>query len=250
MKVSDGEVLGVASTEAMDRQGESIKQDGWDLKNFKQNPAILASHNYFDFPIGKATGIKVVDGKLLFKAVFSQSTQKAIEAYQLIKEGILNTFSVGFIAREFDAKDNNIITKAELLEISVVSVPANPQAVVLAKGLEGNHMARELVKHWIVNEETKGEEGEEKEEKKDAEPKEEQEEKTIGQKLDELAEQQRAMNALLQSLTKKTSGSLEEDKTGEEEKVEDLNLKLLQKVTGGLQEVCRELKKARKEGAN
>jgi len=148
----EGEIVGIASTEMPDRDGEIIKQDGWDLTNFKSNPVIMVSHNYQDFPIGKATDIFIDKqiGRLQFKAVFSQATQKAKEAYALVKEGILNTFSVGFIPREYDQKDNSIITKAELLEISLVAVPANPGAIVLAKGMKDNVLAKDFVEEWNV----------------------------------------------------------------------------------------------------
>lgn len=155
LDIKEGEIVGIASTEKMDRDGEVIKQDGWDLSNFKKNPVLLASHNYHEFPIGKATNIKVEDKRLVFKAVFSQATQKAIEAYQLVKEGILKSFSVGFIPREYDEKDRSVITKAELLEISLVAVPANPQAIVTAKEFKDNSLAKELVKMWLLDEETK-----------------------------------------------------------------------------------------------
>jgi len=150
LKKKEGEIVGIASTELEDRHGEVIKQDGWDLKLFKDNPVILASHQYQDFPIGKATSIRVKDNKLIFKAVFSEKTEKAKEAFNLIKEGILNAFSVGFIPKEWDKKKSNVITKAELMEISVVSIPANPQAVVTAKGMKGD-MIENMVKHWIVD---------------------------------------------------------------------------------------------------
>lgn len=71
LELKEGEIEGVASTEKADRDGEVIKQDGWDLKNFKANPVILAAHNYHDFPIGKATNVKVVDNKLTFKSLIS-----------------------------------------------------------------------------------------------------------------------------------------------------------------------------------
>ena len=142
---------GIASTEGKDRDGEVIKQDGWDLKNFKKNPVILASHNYMEFPIGKAMGIKVVDRKLTFRMKLTEATERAREAAQLIKEGILKSFSVGFIVRERKEEDRNVITQAELLEISLVSVPANAQAVVTAKSMDGNELAKSLIKHYLVD---------------------------------------------------------------------------------------------------
>ena len=148
----DNEIIGIGSTEAADRDGEIIKQEGWDMENFNQNPVLLAHHNYHEFPIGKITEIIVEEGKLMFKAIFSEATQEAREAYQLVKEGILNAFSVGFIPKEYDPKDRSIITKAELLEISMVTVPANPQAIVLAKSFDGNKLAEKLIAEWMKDE--------------------------------------------------------------------------------------------------
>jgi HK97 family phage prohead protease len=152
LEKKDNEIMGIASTDSKDRHGEVIKQEGWDLKQFKKNPVILASHNSFEFPIGKATNIKVSNGKLIFTAVFSEATQMAREAYQLVKEGILNCFSVGFIPKARDEKDESIITNAELLEISLVAIPANSEAVVIAKSLTGNKFAEELIVKWVKDE--------------------------------------------------------------------------------------------------
>jgi HK97 family phage prohead protease len=214
LKEKEGEITGIASTETVDRDGEVIRANGWDLLNFKENPVLMLMHNYQEFPIGKITDIAVEGKKLTFKAIFSQKTQKAIEAYELVKEGILSAFSVGFIAREFDPKDQNIITKAELLEISLVPVPANPEAIVMAKGFKENEIAKFIVKNFDL-EEKKEEEKEEEESKK--EPEEIQDNASVVE---------------------------EPDKDGEESvKALDIDLKVIQKATGLLQEVCRELKK-------
>jgi HK97 family phage prohead protease len=202
----EGEIYGVASTETIDRQGEVIKQDGWELDNFKSNPVLLVSHNYQEFPIGKATEIKVEGGRLVFRAVFSQTTQKAIEAYSLIKEGILNAFSVGFIPREYDDENGNIITKAELLEISLVPVPANPEAVVLAKEFKDNEIANYIVKNFLEEE-----------------------------------KENNATEVASEEVDKKNGEDSVE--VGDTKLKEDLDLKLLQRTTGYLQELCRELKK-------
>ena len=50
LKVKEGEVEGIASTEMPDRDGEVIKQSGWKLDSYKANPVILVSHNYQEFP--------------------------------------------------------------------------------------------------------------------------------------------------------------------------------------------------------
>lgn len=150
LEVKENEIIGIASTETPDRDGEVIMQNGWDTTNFNENPVLLASHDYYSFPIGKVIELSIEGTKLLFKAMFSESSPRAREAYQLVKEGILSAFSVGFIPREWDAT-NNKITKAELLEISLVSVPANPEAVVLAKSLgeKGNSLAKRFSDEWM-----------------------------------------------------------------------------------------------------
>ena len=148
VKEKGKEIVGIASTEDSDRHGEVIKQDGWILDGYKKNPVVLAHHNSWYFPIGKTLDIAVENGKLMFKFVLTEATQEAREAGQLVKEGILSTFSVGFRALERDPDDRSIITKAELYEISLVTIPANPNAVVLAKGLNDNKFANELTDTW------------------------------------------------------------------------------------------------------
>lgn len=125
--------VSVASSAIVDRDGEIIDQNGWDLKNFKKNPQLLWAHNIREVkpPLGKVTKIWFEgDGKnkvMKFKAVFDMADEFAKEIYRKIKEGFLNAFSVGFMPLE---REGNVYTKTELLEISVVPVPANPQALV------------------------------------------------------------------------------------------------------------------------
>jgi HK97 family phage prohead protease len=235
LEQNEGEIVGIASTADFDRQGESIKQDGWDLKSFKQNPVILASHNYSEFPIGKATGIAVQDDKLTFKMIFSEATQTAREAYQLVKEGILKSFSVGFIPREYDSKDANVITKAELLEISLVAVPANPNAIVTAKSMKTNVLAQELIKSWLLDEKLKGEV--EEIEKEEEEKKEEVTEVTEPELKCECGKLYK-FNITSEVLTDKANGE-----ESDEVAAKNFDAKLLQKTTGMLQELCRDIKK-------
>ena len=129
----EGRKLFVASDSSLDREGEIINVDGWKLENFKRNPAILWGHDASEPPIGTAEkiGFKTVNGKrkLVFEPKFHQITERAKEIGQMVKEGIVNTVSVGFQPLEMN---DNMYTKQELLEISFVSVPANPEATQLA----------------------------------------------------------------------------------------------------------------------
>lgn len=129
----DGElkIEGYASTNATDRSSDVILASAWTksngLNNFTANPILLFNHNY-DKPIGKVVEMGTDGRGLKIKGVISKS---AGDVYNLVKEGVLSTFSVGFLVKDADYNketDGLIIKDAELLEVSVVSVPCNQDA--------------------------------------------------------------------------------------------------------------------------
>jgi len=119
----------LASTSAIDRQGDSIDQSGWELLNFIKNPVLLWAHRYDELPVGKITNIEITELGLEAEVEFADH-QKAQDVKKLVDDGALNAVSVGFIPKE---RNGNIITRAELLEISIVPVPANQEAILLSK---------------------------------------------------------------------------------------------------------------------
>lgn len=123
-------ITGYATTNDKDRHGDIVEASAWKggLKNYLNNPIILAYHKH-DEPIGLTVELEHDEKGLKITALISKA---AGNIYDLIKEGVLRTFSVGFIAKdgEYIREENTFyITKAELYEVSVVSVPANAQAV-------------------------------------------------------------------------------------------------------------------------
>lgn len=150
--LSDYEIEIIGSTTIEDRAGESIDQNGWDLKNFKKNPVILPAHDYRQPAIGKATSIKIKEGNLVFRVQFpEEGVNPVADIYRkLYKGGFMNASSVGFIPKEWTDGDGKkapyrSYTKQELLELSLVSVPCNPEALVSSKGVE------EAVKKGVLN---------------------------------------------------------------------------------------------------
>jgi HK97 family phage prohead protease len=129
----DGSVLirGMASTADFDRAGDVISAEAWTkggLENFKRNPIILFNHNY-DKPIGRATGFKTGPNGLELEAKISKAAPDSVA--QLVKDGVLGAFSVGFRVKDADyikETDGLLIKDAELFEVSVVSVPCNQSA--------------------------------------------------------------------------------------------------------------------------
>ena len=131
IKDASGVLEFIATDETLDRQGEVIPIDSWDLGNFKKNPVLLVNHDYkVQNIVGKASGIRVAtrDGRkvMVFTPIFHGLTQLAKEVEAMVKEAILNTVSVGFL-RSGPRKDGDI-EHNELMEISFVPVPANPSA--------------------------------------------------------------------------------------------------------------------------
>ena len=137
----DGSVMirGMASTHDFDRAGDSISVDAWTkggLKNFEKNPIILFNHDY-NRPIGRATGLKTTENGLELTAKISKAAKDVTE---LVKDGVLGAFSVGFRVKDADyleETDGLKIKDAELFEVSVVSVPCNQSATFsLAKSFD------------------------------------------------------------------------------------------------------------------
>jgi HK97 family phage prohead protease len=133
-------IAGMASTNDVDRMGDIILSEAWTkggLNNFKKNPIVLYNHNFYK-PIGKVTSLQVTDKGLAVEANISKAA--ADNVVDLIKEGVLGTFSVGFRVRDADYKeetDGFVIKDAELFEISVVTIPANQEATFsLAKSFD------------------------------------------------------------------------------------------------------------------
>ena len=133
-------ICGMASTADFDRAGDTISAEAWTkggLNNFEKNPIILFNHDY-NKPIGRATGLKVTENGLELKAKISKSAPDHVA--QLVKEGILGAFSVGFRVKDADyleETDGLKIKDAELFEVSVVSVPCNQAATFsLAKSFD------------------------------------------------------------------------------------------------------------------
>jgi HK97 family phage prohead protease/HK97 family phage major capsid protein len=151
----DGSILvrGMASTSDFDRAGDQIPAEAWakgGLNNFEKNPIILFNHDY-NKPIGRATKLKVTENGLAMEAKISKSAPDHVA--QLVKEGILGAFSVGFRVKDADyikETDGIMVKDAELFEVSVVSVPCNQAATFsLAKSFDSQDEYEEFKKSLI-----------------------------------------------------------------------------------------------------
>jgi HK97 family phage prohead protease len=133
------------SDETPDRYDDVIEardENSWFLGNHDKNPIALFNHNA-DQPIGIWKNTRVEGRALRGRLVLApEGTSPRIdEIRKLVGAGILRSVSVGFKPLESKprpgAKSSGILyTKCELMECSLVSVPANPNALAVAKSMK------------------------------------------------------------------------------------------------------------------
>jgi HK97 family phage prohead protease len=127
----------IGSDGSVDRYNEVIDQKGWELENFRANPVIPDCHDYSSIAkiLGRAQSVEVKDGQLVNRVEFCVDNPMGLLAYKMARGGFIKSQSVGFIPIEWSRGVNadqpdRTYTKCELLEISMVVVPANPGATV------------------------------------------------------------------------------------------------------------------------
>src|ERR1043166_6176095 len=155
----------VASDETLDRYDEIVMASGWKLDSYQRNPVFQNAHKYGDiiFTLGKAlitevrgTGARSIPGSAGvpagdFRSSLSslpspclfQRIQFAVDinpmakiAYGLYKGKFLNAVSVGFVPVRWENGTEKTsyrrkYIEQELLEVSAVGIPANPNALAL-----------------------------------------------------------------------------------------------------------------------
>ena len=134
----------VASTDSVDRYGDVINQEGWNIEAYERNPVVLLNHNANSLPIGRGA-VKVKDGQLMIDVEFDKDDELAQRVERKARNGFLNAVSVGFNPLEaversklpkdhpaYTERGGNYFNKSELLEVSIVTIPANSEATTLA----------------------------------------------------------------------------------------------------------------------
>src|SRR5215207_476441 len=137
-RVDDDAFEYVMSDASVDRMGDIVEQD-WTLDDFQRNPIALFGHKS-DFPIGTWTKVRVDGGRLkgVLKLAAAGTSQRIDEVIALVKQGILKSVSVGFRPIEHEPLkqgDGYRFKKNMLVECSLVSIPANPNALQVARSL-------------------------------------------------------------------------------------------------------------------
>jgi len=133
------------STAAVDRDGDTIKQDGWELSEYMKNPVVLWAHDTTSPPVAKSTMVFVDPETSTLKSVAKFPSKDLYPFGNMIGRMYLNGFlrgaSVGFMPIEYEideARDGLMPTnfkKQKLLEWSAVPVPSNPEGLAQARSV-------------------------------------------------------------------------------------------------------------------
>jgi phage head maturation protease len=129
----------VISDETPDLMNDVIKLDGWRLQNFGKNGVVLSNHDH-TLPVGQSS-LPYVSNKALMAAVtFPEAGISATsdQVRGMIAAGVLRGASVGFVPGKIAfSKDPqrplgiDFLDGHQLTEWSCVSVPANPNCLVV-----------------------------------------------------------------------------------------------------------------------
>lgn len=127
-------IEGYANTVDKDRVGDVVMPVAFEksLPTYLKNPVLLCNHDWNDV-CGVVLEAKIDEKGLFIRAKISDARE---DIKTMVREGCLRTLSIGYNEVDSvydDATKTKVIKELELLEISVVAVPANPEAIFAVK---------------------------------------------------------------------------------------------------------------------
>jgi len=151
----DLKLVGYASAWSLDRDNEYVEPAAFDgslEKYLAKNPVLLWQHD-LNKPIGMVEHASVDEHGLSVRAHVPSPGEREPDwahlAYSKIKSGIVKTFSIGGLFERKMKGSRKVISGIDLFEISVVSVPSNPDSIFAAavKSLQGSARPELLAQH-------------------------------------------------------------------------------------------------------
>lgn len=132
---------------SVDRHGEVLTYEGWDFDDFMQNPVVLVNHDDWQLPVGNVIEVIPVPAEKAYDAVvqFDVEDEDAAKVWGKVVRGYLKTVSVGFLTL---LQQGNEILQKQLLELSFVTIPANPNATT--RGLRDGTIDTEDAR-WLLD---------------------------------------------------------------------------------------------------
>jgi hypothetical protein len=131
----------------LNRKGWKLLVEGIDTEGFLKNPVCVVQHNTWSVPVGKWKNLRVENGQLLGTVDFDRNDEDAVKLYWKYKDGYMNAVSLHIIPL-IESEESSMlvqgqryptITKSELLEVSLVTIPGQKNAVKLCTPEGGDY---------------------------------------------------------------------------------------------------------------
>lgn len=154
VRMGDGDrtVVFRASTPAVDRHGTIVRPEGIRTEKFAANPIFVWAHDAYggwETPSPESVIGRVVSWDrspeafdITVEFAPEEANPKAEQALRLVKAGFLNAVSIGFVPLKYHEEKESeseptrlVYDEVELLEVSLVPIPSNPEAVALIRSM-------------------------------------------------------------------------------------------------------------------
>ena len=144
----------VITTDGVDRDGDIMDPMGMDTTHYEKNPTVLTFHNYNSFPVGKVISIKKTKKNVRATVEFVPAgvLPEADISWKLVELGFLKTVSIGFLPNydtierpENMKRDGQVVYRIirdyELMELSLVPVPSNRDALAIKEAAKDGKLS-------------------------------------------------------------------------------------------------------------
>lgn len=154
----------IFSTSDTDRSNDVVNPSGAIIEDFMKNPVFLWSHDKTKQPIGKINNLLIngegnLEGTVEFwrnnidPAYWSEADKMAVSVYEQYKNGFLKAVSISFIPVDYTfnkVTGGNNYNTYKITEISAVTVPDNPNALKIGKGIDSNELVDSIKAKLIL----------------------------------------------------------------------------------------------------
>ena len=145
--IADDEAVLLASTENVDRAGDVVVQRGIDYRSWLALGGVILWNHDAALPVGNAISASIEAAGFTVPMRFAPvgTSDKADEVRRLVKNGVVAGVSIGFMPKPkkwewIDSRDPSSgirFREIEIYEISLCSVPANRESIVVGKHAPG-----------------------------------------------------------------------------------------------------------------
>ncbi len=144
-----------ASSDRPDRSKDVVIQEGLSWTSWLKNPVVPWGHQYQNIPVAKGSGSPWIEKEGDISKTFVRMTMgshdEATKIFNAIREGLIRSASIGFISRQSekieissDDEDEHPFqnprkyVRADILEVSLVTLPMNSDATMSLKAMVNN----------------------------------------------------------------------------------------------------------------